>query len=78
MPLQNVYYERVSPGRDTRMLPPSTISTQPRPVAQTDRQKIGTERPCYVCNRPTTTVLATIKAEDFIYTCESHLSDPCV
>lgn len=39
-------------------------------------QKTATARPCYVCNRPTQTVLATIKTEDFLYTCDSHLSDP--
>ncbi|WVQ79621.1 hypothetical protein IAT38_001721 [Cryptococcus sp. DSM 104549] len=39
-------------------------------------RKTGTPRPCYVCNRPTQTVLATIKTEDFLYTCDGHLSDP--
>ncbi|CAK9787383.1 DUF1742-domain-containing protein [Cutaneotrichosporon oleaginosum] len=38
-------------------------------------RKVGTSRPCYVCRRPTTTVLATLKTEDFLYTCEGHLSD---
>ncbi|RSH87869.1 uncharacterized protein EHS24_000387 [Apiotrichum porosum] len=39
-------------------------------------RKVGTARPCYVCRRPTQTVLATLKSEDFVYTCDSHLSDP--
>nr|XP_019013219.1 uncharacterized protein I206_01284 [Kwoniella pini CBS 10737]OCF52000.1 hypothetical protein I206_01284 [Kwoniella pini CBS 10737] len=38
-------------------------------------RKTGTSRPCFICNRPTTTVLATIKTEDFLYTCDSHLTD---
>ena len=28
-----------------------------------------------MCMRPTTTVLATIKSEDFLYTCDGHLED---
>lgn len=39
-------------------------------------QAVGTARPCYICNKPTTTVLATIKTVDFLYTCDAHLSDP--
>ncbi|KAF9263682.1 DUF1742-domain-containing protein [Marasmius fiardii PR-910] len=35
----------------------------------------GTPRPCYVCDKPTTTVLATINTVDFIYTCLTHLTD---
>ncbi|WWC61468.1 uncharacterized protein I303_104052 [Kwoniella dejecticola CBS 10117] len=38
-------------------------------------RKTGTARPCYICHRPTTTVLATLKTEDFLYTCEGHLLD---
>jgi hypothetical protein len=30
---------------------------------------------CYVCLKPTTTVLATINVVDFLYTCPGHLSD---
>lgn len=41
-------------------------------------QKAGTERPCYICKRPTSTVLSTIKTEDFLYTCDGHLTDPWV
>ncbi|KAK8870066.1 hypothetical protein IAR55_000636 [Kwoniella newhampshirensis] len=39
-------------------------------------RKTATARPCYICNRPTQTVLATIKTEDFLYTCDNHLLDP--
>ncbi|RXK36048.1 hypothetical protein M231_06696 [Tremella mesenterica] len=34
----------------------------------------ATDRPCYVCLRPTAVVLW--RAEDFFYVCERHLSDP--
>ncbi|KAF8843171.1 DUF1742-domain-containing protein [Paxillus ammoniavirescens] len=30
---------------------------------------------CYICYKPTTTVLATIDTTDFLYTCTVHLSD---
>ncbi|ORX39579.1 VPS4-associated protein 1 [Kockovaella imperatae] len=39
-------------------------------------RKVATARPCYICKRPTETVLATLKTEDFLYTCDGHLSDP--
>ncbi|WVR04923.1 hypothetical protein IAU60_001935 [Kwoniella sp. DSM 27419] len=39
-------------------------------------RKTGTPRPCYICHRPTQTVLATLTTDDFVYTCEGHLSDP--
>ncbi|KAK1924588.1 VPS4-associated protein 1 [Papiliotrema laurentii] len=39
-------------------------------------RKVATPRPCYICKRPTPTVLSTIKTEDFLYTCDSHLLDP--
>ena len=38
-------------------------------------QATATPRACYVCSKPSTTCLATIHAVDFIYTCDSHLSD---
>ncbi|KAJ9105257.1 hypothetical protein QFC21_001624 [Naganishia friedmannii] len=38
-------------------------------------RKAGTERACYVCRMPTTTVLATLKSEDFLYVCPKHLED---
>ncbi|KAM5534887.1 hypothetical protein V8D89_011442 [Ganoderma adspersum] len=40
------------------------------------KRAVGTARPCYVCNKPTTVVLATINTVDFLYTCDAHLSDP--
>jgi type IV secretory pathway VirB10-like protein len=36
----------------------------------------ATAKACYVCYKPTTTVLATINTTDFIYTCPGHLADP--
>ncbi|AFR97261.2 hypothetical protein C343_05406 [Cryptococcus neoformans C23] len=39
-------------------------------------RKVATEKPCYICHRPTVTVLATLKMEDWLYTCDGHLSDP--
>ncbi|WRT66825.1 uncharacterized protein IL334_003788 [Kwoniella shivajii] len=39
-------------------------------------RKTGTPKSCYICRKPTTTVLATLKIEDFLYTCEGHLTDP--
>ncbi|TDL29165.1 DUF1742-domain-containing protein [Rickenella mellea] len=40
------------------------------------KRTAGTAKACYVCFKPTTTVLATINAVDFLYTCDGHLSDP--
>ncbi|KAI0751484.1 VPS4-associated protein 1 [Daedaleopsis nitida] len=40
------------------------------------KRAVGTAKPCYVCNKPTTTVLATINTVDFLYTCDTHLADP--
>lgn len=37
---------------------------------------MGTPKACFVCYKPTTTVLATINTVDFIYTCDNHLTDP--
>lgn len=36
----------------------------------------GTPRACYVCHKPTPTVLATANTVDFIYVCDTHLTDP--
>ncbi|KDQ64901.1 hypothetical protein JAAARDRAFT_118413 [Jaapia argillacea MUCL 33604] len=36
----------------------------------------GTPKACWVCYKPTTTVLATINTTDFIYSCDGHLKDP--
>ncbi|KAI0269289.1 VPS4-associated protein 1 [Gloeopeniophorella convolvens] len=40
------------------------------------KRATATARACYVCNKPTTTCLATVNTVDFVYTCEAHLSDP--
>jgi len=39
-------------------------------------QAAATARPCFICYKPTTIVLATINAVDFLYTCPVHLTDP--
>ncbi|GAA94202.1 uncharacterized protein L969DRAFT_93584 [Mixia osmundae IAM 14324] len=39
------------------------------------RREVGTARPCFICNRETTICLATSDLADFVYTCQSHLSD---
>ncbi|KAJ3511522.1 hypothetical protein NLJ89_g4047 [Agrocybe chaxingu] len=38
-------------------------------------KRVGTAKACYVCRKPTTTVLATINAVDFLYACSTHLTD---
>jgi len=40
------------------------------------KRTTGTPKACYICYKPTTTVLATINTTDFIYTCDTHLTDP--
>ncbi|KAH8106314.1 DUF1742-domain-containing protein [Cristinia sonorae] len=40
------------------------------------KRAVGTPKACYVCRKPTSTVLATINTVDFIYTCDGHLTDP--
>ncbi|KAI0346889.1 DUF1742-domain-containing protein [Trametopsis cervina] len=39
------------------------------------KRAVGTPRACYICYKPTTTVLATANTVDFIYACDTHLSD---
>lgn len=39
------------------------------------KQTTATAKQCFICYRPTTTVLATINAVDFLYTCDGHLKD---
>ncbi|KAJ3867654.1 DUF1742-domain-containing protein [Lentinula novae-zelandiae] len=39
------------------------------------KRTAGTPKACWVCFKPTTTVLATINTVDFLYTCDSHLTD---
>ena len=38
-------------------------------------QTAATAKACYVCYKPSTTVLATINTVDFLYTCPGHLTD---
>ncbi|KAG8903828.1 hypothetical protein FRB99_002679 [Tulasnella sp. 403] len=40
------------------------------------KRTVATAKPCYVCLRPTTTVLATFDVVDFLYSCDTHLTDP--
>ncbi|KAL1666774.1 VPS4-associated protein 1 [Schizophyllum commune] len=40
------------------------------------KRAVATAKGCYVCYKPTTTVLATINTTDFLYTCPAHLTDP--
>ncbi|KAG5651707.1 hypothetical protein H0H81_007712 [Sphagnurus paluster] len=39
------------------------------------KRTAGTPKACFVCYKPTTTVLATIDTRDFLYTCPGHLAD---
>ncbi|RDB23252.1 hypothetical protein Hypma_009661 [Hypsizygus marmoreus] len=39
------------------------------------KRTAGTPKACYVCYKPTTTVLSTIDTVDFLYTCPGHLTD---
>ncbi|KAG6903322.1 hypothetical protein C0995_013075 [Termitomyces sp. Mi166 len=39
------------------------------------KRTAATAKACYVCYKPTTTVLATINTTDFLYTCAVHLTD---
>ncbi|KAJ6627531.1 VPS4-associated protein 1 [Mycena sp. CBHHK59/15] len=40
------------------------------------KRTAGTPKACYICHKPTTTVLATVPLVDFLYTCPTHLTDP--
>lgn len=40
------------------------------------KRTAATAKACYVCYKPTATVLATIDTTDFLYTCLVHLTDP--
>ncbi|KAJ3776621.1 DUF1742-domain-containing protein [Lentinula raphanica] len=40
------------------------------------KRTTGTPKACWICFKPTTTVLATINTIDFLYACDSHLTDP--
>ena len=39
------------------------------------KRTVATPRACYVCYKPTATVLSTSPVVDWIYTCDTHLSD---
>ncbi|KAH7103002.1 DUF1742-domain-containing protein [Auriculariales sp. MPI-PUGE-AT-0066] len=39
------------------------------------KRAVATAKPCFVCSKPTTVVLATINTVDFLYTCSMHLED---
>ncbi|KAG5644586.1 hypothetical protein DXG03_008160 [Asterophora parasitica] len=39
------------------------------------KRTAGTAKACFVCYKPTTTVLATINTTDFLYACPGHLTD---
>ncbi|KAF8511169.1 AAA-ATPase Vps4-associated protein 1-domain-containing protein [Gautieria morchelliformis] len=39
------------------------------------KRTAATAKACYMCYRPTTTVLATLNTTDFLYTCDGHLTD---
>ncbi|KAI6047061.1 VPS4-associated protein 1 [Pisolithus marmoratus] len=40
------------------------------------KRTAATAKACYICYKPTTTVLSTIDTTDFLYTCPVHLTDP--
>ncbi|TFK56133.1 DUF1742-domain-containing protein [Heliocybe sulcata] len=40
------------------------------------KRTAGTPKACWICYKPTTTVLATANTTDFIYACDGHLKDP--
>ncbi|KAF8450332.1 VPS4-associated protein 1 [Boletus edulis BED1] len=39
------------------------------------KRTAATAKACYICYKPTVTVLATIDTADFFYTCPTHLTD---
>ncbi|KAG9317628.1 VPS4-associated protein 1 [Chiua virens] len=39
------------------------------------KRTAATAKACYICYKPTVTVLATIDTSDFFYTCPVHLTD---
>ena len=64
--LLNLYYKRVRPPCQPNLV------TAPHHAYQT----AATAKACYICYKPTVTVLATIDTADFFYTCPIHLTDP--
>ena len=71
MSFTNLYYKRVSLSLSVFF----HVAPNPSNLLH-DLQAVGTPKACYVCHKPTSTVLATINTVDFIYTCDNHLSDP--
>jgi len=39
------------------------------------KRSVATAKACYICYKPTATVLATINTTDFFYACPTHLAD---
>lgn len=52
------------------------IHNTSKPSQHLDAQTAATPKACYVCLRPTATVLATTQSVDFFYACDGHLIDP--
>lgn len=53
----------------------TTNTTTTLSILTPTEQTAATEKSCYVCYKPTPIVLATANTVDFVYSCESHLSD---
>ncbi|KAG6378889.1 AAA-ATPase Vps4-associated protein 1-domain-containing protein [Boletus reticuloceps] len=63
--LSNLYYKRVR-----------LIFRRSNPIVDSHAcQTAATAKACYICYKPTVTVLATIDTADFFYTCPTHLTD---
>jgi AAA-ATPase Vps4-associated protein 1 len=69
----HVFYELVL---QTSEHPQFSIPVARRSPCSSRRQATATPKACYVCYKPTTTVLATAGTTDFLYTCDAHLADP--
>ncbi|KAG0227399.1 hypothetical protein BGW41_003835 [Actinomortierella wolfii] len=56
---------------------PSSANAAQLPLVNKYNDKTATqERPCFICLRPTTKVLASQQGGDWFYVCASHLQDP--
>ncbi len=71
MSFTNIYYKRVCPSDFCCVIRPADHIG-----SFVDLKAVGTAKACYVCFKPTTTVLATINTTDFVYVCNNHLTDP--
>ncbi|EUC57721.1 AAA-ATPase Vps4-associated protein [Rhizoctonia solani AG-3 Rhs1AP] len=67
-PFANLYYKRLLQGHGA---PPRHLKSNGLPHNLKHRH-YGS----YICSKPTTTVLSTQPVVDFIYACDTHLSDP--